>query len=282
MKIIDRIHNRLLRSARLPRALSEATVKLAGVTFHAPVVDGLYCGVTEPWMIDVLTLLANNSSGAIVDVGVNLGQTLIAIKAIDPARRYIGFEPNPSCVAYVERLVARNRLKNIEIVPVALSNAAGIARLQIYGSNTNDSAASIVEQFRPNEKVASYKYVPTAPFSAIAASLELADIAIVKIDVEGAEWDVLQSMAEALTHSKPWIVIEILPCYNSDNTQRIDRQDALQSLMKELGYTLTRIKKTSSQRLEGLEPIDRIGIHGSIELCDYVFVPQGRQVPRPL
>src|SRR5882724_8814387 len=84
-----------------------------GITI--PVMGGLgYNNVfgTEKWMSSVLKKILNRSEGCFVDVGVNIGQTLIKVKSIDRNIDYLGFEPNPVCVFYAENLIGINKFPN--------------------------------------------------------------------------------------------------------------------------------------------------------------------------
>jgi hypothetical protein len=121
------LHKNLL--CRLPRheRLFTASIEIAGKVFLTPKINGSMCDVSEPWMVELLVHLLPVRAGVFCDCGVNIGQTLISVKAAEPARRYIGFEPNPECVAYVEKLIELNRLSNVLIVPVGLAGAPGCA-----------------------------------------------------------------------------------------------------------------------------------------------------------
>jgi FkbM family methyltransferase len=249
-------------------------VEVAGRTFCVPTVDGWHWHLSEPWMVDLQKGLMTARNGTFVDVGMNLGQTLLAVKAIDPARHYIGFEPNPHCFAYCEQLTQLNQLPNVSLVPIGLSSNTGIARLHLYSNSRTDSCASLVDNFRPDQPVVSVKFVPVFSFSDLSKTFVMGEIGILKIDVEGGEWDVLQPMEATLKSSHPWIVIEILPCYDSKNTERIARQELIAAMLRRLDYRIFRIRKGSTGRLQGLEPLDDIGIHSSIALSDYVLCPR--------
>ena len=58
---------------------------------YIPYINGIRCKITEPWMIELLAMLLKEKEGAFIDVGVNVGQTLIKLKSIDINRKYIGF-----------------------------------------------------------------------------------------------------------------------------------------------------------------------------------------------
>ena len=211
--MLDRLRKKIVRRVRMPQVLATASVEVAGRRFLAPVVDGDFCDVSEPWQVDLLARLLPQRAGTFIDVGMNIGQTLLGVKAVDPGRAYVGFEPNSRCFTYCERLVARNALTCVKLVPAGLSSHTGLARLQLYSANETDEAASIMPGFRPAEPVTSEKIVPVFAYDDIAPGLAIGAVGFVKIDVEGAELDVLAAMKSALAADRPWILIEILPCY---------------------------------------------------------------------
>ena len=48
--------------------------------------------IGEAWLYRAFAKVLAARAGAFVDVGVNLGQTLIKVKLIDPKRQYVGFD----------------------------------------------------------------------------------------------------------------------------------------------------------------------------------------------
>ena len=94
---------------------------------------------------------------------------------------------------------------------------------------------------------------------------------IVKIDVEGSELDVLMGLQDWIKSCQPLILIEILPVYAEENSERLKRQNKIEDLMRMLNYKISRIKKAVPVQLEA---VDSIGIHSIIEDCDYVFYPE--------
>src|SRR3954454_19952560 len=101
---------------------------------RVPLIGGIGFGNLYPgeqWMTYVLFVLLPGRPGAFVDVGVNVGQTMIKVKAFNPDLPYIGFEPNPVCYTYSYRLIAENGFTNCTLLPVGLSNTATVASLFI-------------------------------------------------------------------------------------------------------------------------------------------------------
>ncbi|MBK7626701.1 MAG: hypothetical protein IPJ16_05790 [Bacteroidales bacterium] len=64
-----------------------------------------------------------NKDWTVIDVGANIGQTLIKIKSIDKEINYLGFEPNPVCVNYLYiRLLIETILKHAIVFPAGISD----------------------------------------------------------------------------------------------------------------------------------------------------------------
>lgn len=101
----------------------DITRRVNGRKIVVPFVNGIKVGVSsEPWLSGALIKLLPLRKGLFVDVGANLGQTLIKLKSIKPARGYVGFEPNPACVFYLRELIRRHAFENSEIIPAGLSD----------------------------------------------------------------------------------------------------------------------------------------------------------------
>ena len=206
-----------------------------------------------------------------IDVGANIGQTLIKVKSIDPDLEYIGFEPNPSCVHYLSKLISLNQFDNTHVLPIALSTEDEILELDHYNESIVDSSASIIKDFRPKNKVFRKSYIASMSIN-IKSSLNLIkNCSIIKIDVEGSELEVLKSLYEILETYKPIVIIEILPIYSFENEGRIQRQEQIFSILKNLSFMIFRILKSNND-FKGLKEINEIEIHNDLELCDYVLV----------
>lgn len=245
-----------------------------GIT--APVIGGLGYGNifgTEKWMSEVLTALLDGSKGCFVDVGVNIGQTLIKLKSIDRNIEYIGFEPNPICVFYAEKLISINKFPNTKIIPAGISNDNEIVTLKLFSTDTTDSSASIIDNFRPDQAVVQEKNIVVLRDDKIKIDSK---IAFIKIDVEGAELMVIEGLNRFIKRDRPGIIIEILPVYKAENQERLGRQNAILKIMKDLQYAILKIMKNPDETLKGVIRIEDIGIHSDASHCDYLFIPEER------
>ncbi|HEY4151078.1 MAG TPA: FkbM family methyltransferase [Chitinophagaceae bacterium] len=270
------IANALSRAGLISKLRTSVPIHVNGNRISIPVINGMgydNLQVWELWMNELLGKILPLKQGAFIDVGVNVGQTLIKLRSIDREREYIGFEPNPHCVYYADALIKENRFANTRLLPVGLLDRDTVLELNLYSEGNTDSAASVIADFR-TDKVYRKIYVPVYRFEQLSRQLNLPPAGIVKIDVEGAELEVLQSLQEVLRQQRPIVVIEILPCYNDKNTSRISRQQQLEALVKDAGYRIIRIIKNSDGKsIKQLTGLDSIGIHGNMEWCEYLLLP---------
>ena len=229
--------------------------------------------VLELWMCELMKFTLASNRGFFMDIGANVGQTLIKLRAVDSERPYVGFEPNPECVHYIDRLVKINGFKNIDLIPVGLYDRNSILTLKLYSESSADQGASLIENFRDG-KIFQKINVPVFEYGDIESIRNMGNIAMIKIDVEGAELEVLTGLKKKIMEYHPVVLVEILPAYSKETVDRVERQNKIAALLKEIGYEILRIHKNESKKIvERLEKLAAFDIHGNIELSDYALVP---------
>ena len=229
--------------------------------------------MSEPWMIDVLKIVLPIEGKKFIDVGVNIGQTLLKLRSVSSEIDYVGFEPNPLCVKYVHELIKENDFNNTLIIPSGISVKNEIGVLNFFSRSDIDSAASVVSDFRPDHKIFKKEFVTLFNIDSLNNIINLDSISILKIDVEGAELEVLNSFKIEIEEKNPIILIEILPAYNKQNISRIERQNKIQNMLQNIGYLIFRVVK-QDETLIGFQEISKIGIHSNLNDCEYVMVPK--------
>lgn len=238
-------------------------------SFTIPIVHNVgraHLDQHEPHIYEVLKRLYTPET-LLIDVGVNIGQTLVKFASIAGVEgRYIGFEPNIKAASYVDEIIMRNGLQNARVVPVGLGSHSRLAKLLMATAGSTDPAASINQEIRDPEFYGAGKMVVV--FNGDQALDELGVTAgrvILKIDVEGAELEVLSGLEKAINKLRPFIILEILPPANFSsgvNDYRLRQAEKLKTLMSDRGY----IEHSVGERgdlVTGVSPTH-----------DYLFVPK--------
>jgi len=249
--------------------------KINRIKVKIPVCGGMGLGnmrLQSNWL-DLLIekFVSPHNAKTFVDVGVNLGQTLLRLKTIYPEADYLGFEPSSICTAYVQKLIKENQFQNCTVQNVALSKEVSI--LQLEKDHDTDSRASVISNLRPNF------------FSAKESVLALdyqrfyleKDINFVKIDVEGAEYEVLQGMEKAIVKYQPIITCEVLDSHSAEVFEFTqERATKLCDMLKSWNYHIIRFQTAFSEIVD-YEKIETIKIKQwtlqSMDFNDYLFYP---------
>ncbi|BAZ37331.1 methyltransferase [Calothrix sp. NIES-4101] len=272
--MLNNLLEKLMRKTGiLKNLIFRRKINIKGKKINIPVILELSCQLSETWMIELLEKILPEKEGVFLDIGVNLGQTLIKVKSIEPTRKYIGFEPNSVCVFYVKHLIKNNQFENCTLLPVGLFTEDSILSLESINDSEVDAAASIIKNFRPNQIIRHQTFVPVFCFENIANILDIDKIGIVKIDVEGAELEVIKSLQVVIHHDRPIFILEVLPVYSNENKARKERQEELERIFNLASYSFFRVSKTREGNFINCKPIDSIGIHSDLNQCDYLVVP---------
>ncbi len=148
----------------------------------------------EPGQLrEALRLAALAPDGVCFDIGAHSGlYTLLLSRA---SRRIYAFEPLPRNLAYLVKTLAVNGIRNAHVIPWAVGGASRLDGFQEGGHSSEgrlDAAGALpVFTVTCDEFAARYQAVPD----------------LLKIDVEGAELEVLKGAIGILRARKPAILL---------------------------------------------------------------------------
>lgn len=151
------------------------------------------------------------------DVGAAVGYyTVLAAPLVGPTGRVVSFEPDPQNAAYLKKHVAINRFRNVDVRQQAVGNRNGVAPFTC-GSGTG--TGHLVES--GSTQVAICRIDDVAG--------ETGNPTHIKIDVEGAELEVLEGARKTLLASRPKLFL---------STHGTEVQNACARYLTELGYEI--------------------------------------------
>ena len=140
----------------------------------------------------------------VIDVGTNIGETLLNFAKLNRDGLNIGFEPVPYLYEIAKTNIALNRFENIQLVNKGLSSSEEILSFQEVGEN--NSGGTFLTRENNLEGARSVEVVRLDDF---VRQNEIEDISLIKIDVEGFEMEVLKGASDTLRRFKPTLFVEI-------------------------------------------------------------------------
>lgn len=240
--------------ACLPRTVR---VEIGGARYRLPLQRGfdrrLLHSDREPWLDEILRQSCAASGAVLLDVGANCGQTLLKAKAIQPALRYIGCEPNPACAGYLQALIATNQFSDCQVFACALSDRRHAASL--FTAAPADPSATTIPNFRGAATGSCAIDVWCLPGDELLQCLQVPRLDVVKIDVEGAEAAVIAGLRESIARHRPVLVCEMLSSHGVDHPThgfRAGSKLAIGEMLKSLQYRFLGIEGERQVAVEEL------------------------------
>jgi FkbM family methyltransferase len=212
----------------------------------------------EPEVTAALTRVLSRP-GTFIDVGANVGQTLIKVLAIDPDRSYVGFEPQVGACHYIDRFLKDNGLKNALVLPFGLSDSDGLKPFWSVGEA--DTMAGLLYDGEGRSR----SVIMTRTGDDVLKELEVHDIVAIKVDVEGMELEVFRGFHNTLSNIGPPIIFEVNPNVDADGHTDLPidvvkansaRASELYAYLSSLGYRIFELGTSGEEREVGAFELD--------------------------
>jgi FkbM family methyltransferase len=175
-------------------------------------------------------LLRGNS--IFFDVGANVGLHSYYVTRKYPNVKIFAFEPLPGNAAYIRESIALNKFNNISVIESAVSSSEGEA---FFDENKNNSMGMLVAK-QTSLKV---KLITLDDF--IRQENIYPDV--LKIDVEGAESEVLKGASHLIKQAAPSFIIEL---HNPQQDLEVAR------ILLQHGYSIFRLNEKAGKSPTGL------------------------------
>jgi len=151
----------------------------------------------EPWMNALREVRDLDVS---IDVGANIGITTCWLA--QRSRTVYGFEPVHDNINYLRRNIQLNNIKNINVVPCVVGKSSG--EVELF---TRDSFGHHGIRRKHVGKTVESARCPIVRLDEFLASNDIASVSLLKIDVEGAEIDVLIGIENYLRRKSISIIV---------------------------------------------------------------------------
>jgi len=204
------------------------------------------------------------SKGDIVfDIGANAGEYTFKFEQCVGSKNVYSFEPIPKLYKNLKKIF---RKVNIELL--AFSNKSGLSQFKIPVINdvVYDTRGKLdIEITEPGETNYELIDVQCKTIDEYVAEKSIPKIALIKIDVEGHEFNVVKGAIKTLREYKPIILIEIEQRHHDMPISTIF------NFIKELGYEI-KFYSVSDLKFFGIEDFNVLKHQNyeSIKTTDYV------------
>lgn len=144
------------------------------------------------------------------DVGANYGlYALMAATTSGDRAQVYAFEPQPALSRSLVASLKFNRLENVVVTRAAVSSISG--KLTFFVPRTGSGVGSILRDYAAQQSETDAVEVAAVTLDDFARTNAISRVDIMKIDVEGAELDVLQGAASFLRNYQPIVWFEVNP-----------------------------------------------------------------------
>lgn len=211
-----------------------------------------------PWMLEKegewvpteIEFLMQFAKGFCVDIGANIGTHTLAFAR--QATYVWSFEPQQLTYYTLCSNLLLNNVFNAMPLPIALGNYDGMAQMWTPDPRVRNASAGIRAGQDGNTQV----------FMRRLDSFNVSPVHFIKIDVEGAELEVLQGAQETLKKHHPIVYVEV---------HKEELIDPICALMDSLGFRGNRGVETSIIRPDG-DPNDKENEVPLLKLWGYLFM----------
>lgn len=148
--------------------------------------------------------LALHPYDLVMDIGANYGEMLI-VDAVPTSAQLVAYEANAKLAPYLKRTFAE-RNRGVDIVTKAVSD--GRHDTVSFVVDEEWSGTSGIAEFHPLASAGSPSLITIAATS-VDHELTLRDWtgACIKVDVEGAEFSVLEGATNLIADARPWVIM---------------------------------------------------------------------------
>ena len=172
-----------------------------------------------------------------IDIGASIGEMAIFAAGLPKVARVFAVEPQPACCQSIQLSAVANNFTNVEVIEGAVSDVAGEGHMIC-------SSKSPTSTHLTGHRVHEGQIVRVFPLDTLGLSLADFEGAVLLIDVEGEELNVVKGAANFILHSKPLIIFE----YNDTTRKAFELQEMRLQLGS--GYDLYRLRGNGDGRLD--------------------------------
>ncbi len=152
---------------------------------------------------DIIKLFRPKEGDTVIDVGAHIGKyTIIASKMVGPNGKVIAIEAHPGNYEILKKNIALNKLSNVIALNYAVHSRKTVVKLYEPGQEKGATIYNTIMADRTTSNDQNYIEVKADTLDSLLSENGIKEINWIKIDVEGAEYEVLTGASTILSNSK--------------------------------------------------------------------------------
>ncbi len=203
---------------------------------------------------------------AVIDGGANIGNHAVFFSRY--FKQVIGFEPNPHALKLLETNIFLNQIKNIQVIPLGLSNEPAILPFLENPENLGGSGFNFKKQLLG----ANIQKLKVDKGDCLLHSMQEMPIALIKLDIEGHELKALQGLEKTIEKNHPIILFETHTSKGKAGSKAIFNY--LSQLHYSYFYTIEQKKRHPFFLARFLQ-----GLKGYPVVLNQIYEPEDREYP---
>ncbi|OGI06683.1 MAG: hypothetical protein A3I68_06205 [Candidatus Melainabacteria bacterium RIFCSPLOWO2_02_FULL_35_15] len=187
----------------------------------------------------IIQILVNNikPGDCFWDIGASVGfYTAFVAKAVGENGKVIAFEPEVKSFSRLLQNIENNKLKNVYPYKVALGNAHTQKKLAISG-HYSSGAHSLIAHNKEKSRNVEYEEVEVFRGDDFLLQQNIDSPTAIKIDVEGAEEEVLMGLSNILKNKKCILVVCEVHFSILESSDRGDTPKKIQRFLNDNDFT---------------------------------------------
>ncbi len=210
----------------------------------------IFSGGTYENEIGKLIRISLKSGDSALDIGANIGlQSLRMAQSVGSTGHVYGFEPLDHLREKAAKNLRLNTVANVMLLPFALSDSESEMEYAIDKTNWNQGTFSLGDQSAGSES----QKIRIKIADELDEVKNIEKLKLVKIDVEGFEFNVLKGLKQTLAKHKPRVIFEYDKNYWVKNGQHIE--DCF-DFLRDLGYMLYQITAVGCELINQVPDIE--------------------------
>ena len=152
---------------------------------------------------DIVKLFRPKEGDIVVDVGAHVGKyTILASKMVGPQGKVIAIEAHPANYDILKKNIVLNKLSNVITLNYAVDSKEGMVKLYEPGQEQGFTIYNTIMSDRPMLNNQKYVEVKANTLDSLLVENGINQADWIKVDVEGAEYEVLKGATAVLSSSK--------------------------------------------------------------------------------